>query len=333
MEENLMKENTNVETKDKKKICILVAAYNEEEVLNDFYNEVTNVVDRIKDYDFEILFVNDGSKDRTLEIMKELRQKDGRVSYVNLSRNHGKELAVYAGIMYVTEDTDAVAFFDADLQDPPSLIPEFIKWWEQGYDQVYAKRNKRAGETFFKKFTSKMYYKVVKELSDIDVDVDTGDCRLIDKRCINILKQMPEVSRNNRTLFNHMGYKQKAVLFDRHEREAGETKFNLTKMVDLAIEGVIGAGKKLIRHMLKIVMTFGLISFALLIWYLVALITKGHNSELLLYTILTIFMTILTGMLWIIAEYIGTIYTETKARKAFYVDEYNGKKIDNSEKY
>ncbi len=324
----------NAENDKKKKICILVAAYNEEEVLNDFYDEVTKVINNIKEYDFEILFINDGSKDTTLSIMKELRQKDSRVSYVNLSRNHGKELAVYAGIMYVTDDIDAVAFFDADLQDPPSLITEFIKWWEQGYDQVYAKRKSRAGETFFKKFTSKMYYKVVKELSDIDVDVDTGDCRLIDKRCINVLKQMPEVSRNNKSLFNHIGYKQKAVLFDRKEREAGETKYNLAKMVDLAIEGVIGSGKKLIRHMLKIVIAFGIISFALLVWYIVALCTNGHNSELLLYTILTIFMTVLTGMLWIIAEYIGTVYVETKARKAFYVDEYNGKRIENTkEKY
>ena len=153
-----------------KTITIIVPAYNEEEALPYFFDRIKNVVDDIKNYNFEILFINDGSKDKTLEIIKKYKEKENRISYVNLSRNFGKEVAMIAGLDYAKGD--AIVFMDADLQDPPELIPELIKWWEEGYDDVYAKRKTRAGETWLKKFTSKMYYKVLQSLTNVQIQKD-----------------------------------------------------------------------------------------------------------------------------------------------------------------
>lgn len=192
-----------------KTITIIVPAYNEEEALPYFFDRIKNVVDDIKNYNFEILFINDGSKDKTLEIIKKYKEKENRISYVNLSRNFGKEVAMIAGLDYAKGD--AIVFMDADLQDPPELIPELIKWWEEGYDDVYAKRKTRAGETWLKKFTSKMYYKVLQSLTNVQIQKDTGDFRLLDKRCVNALKKMRETQRCSKSMFSWIGYKKKEV--------------------------------------------------------------------------------------------------------------------------
>ena len=169
-----------------KKISIIVPAYNEEEALPLMYERLYKVLEKIKNYDFEVLFVDDGSKDKTLSIIKEYRKYDKRISYVSFARNFGKELAMIAGLDYAKGD--AVIFIDADLQDPPELIPEMIKLWEEGYDDVYAQRKSRKGETFLKKFTSKMYYKVLQSLTRVPIQKDTGDFRLLDRRCVNALR-------------------------------------------------------------------------------------------------------------------------------------------------
>ena len=219
-----------------KTITIIVPAYNEEEALPYFFDRIKNVVDDIKNYNFEILFINDGSKDKTLEIIKKYKEKENRISYVNLSRNFGKEVAMIAGLDYAKGD--AIVFMDADLQDPPELIPELIKWWEEGYDDVYAKRKTRAGETWLKKFTSKMYYKVLQSLTNVQIQKDTGDFRLLDKRCVNALKKMRETQRCSKSMFSWIGYKKKEVLYDRDPRIAGKTKWNYKKLIDLAIDGI-----------------------------------------------------------------------------------------------
>ena len=156
-----------------KKISIIIPTYNEEEALPFLYERLTKLIDSIKEYKFEVLFINDGSKDKTLDIIKYIRKKDNRFCYVNLSRNFGKEVAMMAGLDYAKGD--AVIFIDADLQDPPELIPELIKYWEEGYDDVYAKRKSREGETFLKKYTSKMYYKILQKLTKVEIQKDTGD--------------------------------------------------------------------------------------------------------------------------------------------------------------
>ena len=156
-----------------KKISIIVPAYNEEESLPYLYERLNKLMDSMKQYEFEILFVNDGSKDNTLKLIKQYREKDSRYCYVDFSRNFGKEIGMLAGLDYATGD--CVIFIDADLQDPPELIPELIKYWEEGYDDVYARRRSREGETFLKKFTSKMYYKVLQKMTKVEIQKDTGD--------------------------------------------------------------------------------------------------------------------------------------------------------------
>lgn len=217
-----------------KKITIIIPVFNEEEALPTLYIRLNEISNMITNYELEFLFINDGSKDNSLEIIKELRSKDKRISYVDFSRNFGKETAMIAGMDYSTGD--AVIFLDADLQDPPELIPELIKYWEQGYDEVYAKRRSRRGETLFKKFTSKMYYKVLQSLTGIEIQRDTGDFRLLDKRCVNALKKMRESQRCSKSMFSWIGYNKKEVLYDRDPRIAGKTKWNYSKLMDLAID-------------------------------------------------------------------------------------------------
>ncbi len=213
---------------DKKLITILVPAYNEQEVLYMLYERLNTLISSIPNYNFEILFVNDGSKDNTLNIIMELREKDSRVCYVNLSRNYGKETAMLAGLDY--SKGDAVVIIDADLQDPPELIPEMIKYWEEGYDDIYAKRRSRKGESFLKKFTSKMYYRILQKFTKIDIGKDAGDFRLLDRRCVEALKKMRESQRYTKGLYSWIGYKKKEILFDRDPRAARKNKMELWKI-------------------------------------------------------------------------------------------------------
>ena len=219
-----------------KKISIIIPAYNEEESLPFLYERLDKLMNEIKNYEFEVLFINDGSKDNTIKIIKELRNKDERICYVDFSRNFGKEIAMLAGLDYAKGD--AVIFMDADLQDPPELIPELIKYWEDGYDDVYARRSSRKGETWLKKFTSKMYYKVLQSLTRVEIQKDTGDFRLLDRRCVNALKKLRESQRCSKSMFSWIGYNKKEVLYDRDPRIAGKTKWNYKKLIDLAIDGI-----------------------------------------------------------------------------------------------
>ncbi|MFR5684778.1 MAG: glycosyltransferase family 2 protein, partial [Clostridia bacterium] len=221
---------------NKKLVTILVPAYNEQEVLNMLYDRLKNIMDENTNYDFEVLLVNDGSKDNTLNIIMELREKDKRINYLNLSRNYGKETAMIAGLDYIKGD--CVVIIDADLQDPPELIPEMLKYWEEGYDDVYAKRNSRKGETFLKKFTSKMYYKILQGFTKIEIQKDTGDFRLLDRRCVEALKQIRESQRYTKGLFSWIGYNKKEIRYDRDPRAAGATHWNYKKLIDLSIDGI-----------------------------------------------------------------------------------------------
>ena len=217
-----------------KKITIIIPAYNEEESLPYLYERLEKQINEIKNYEFEILFVNDGSKDNTINLIKQYRNKDKRVSYVDFSRNFGKETAMMAGLDYATGDS--VIFMDADLQHPPELIPEFIKWWEEGYDDVYAKRRSRIGESFLKKFTSKLYYRVLQSLTNVPIQQDTGDFRLLDRRCVNALKKMRETQRCFKSMFSWIGYNKKEVLYDSVPRVAGNTYWYYLYLFDLAFD-------------------------------------------------------------------------------------------------
>ena len=312
-----------------KKITIIIPAYNEEESLPYLYERMTKLVDTIENYEFEILFVNDGSKDKTLEIIKDFRKKDKRFSYINLSRNFGKETEMIAGLDYATGD--AVVFMDADLQDPPELLPELIKYWEEGYDDVYAKRRTREGETFLKKFTSKMYYKVLQKLTNIEIQKDTGDFRLLDRRCVNALKKLRESQRCSKSIFSWIGYKKKEVLFDREPRVAGKTKWNYKKLVDLAIDGITS----FTTSPLRISTYISIPTFITLFVYFVYVIAKSciiHEPIQAFQAIILIdlfFFGIIILLIGIIGEYLGRIFNETKNRPLYFVDEYNDEKETN----
>lgn len=309
-----------------KKITIIIPAYNEEESLPYLYDRLEKVMGSIENYEFEILFVNDGSKDNTINLIKEYREKDSRISYVDFSRNFGKELAMIAGLDYATGD--AVIFMDADLQDPPELIPEMIKYWEEGYDDVYAQRKSRAGESFLKKFTSKMYYKVLQALTSVEIQKDTGDFRLLDRRCVNALKKLRETDRNSKSMFSWIGYKKKAIMYDRDPRVAGKTKWNYKKLVNLAIDGITSFTTSPLRISTYIAIPTFLALFIYLIYVIIKCIrfsiaVQAYQAIILLVLFFSGVQILLFG---IIGEYLGRIFNTSKNRPLYLVNEYNGKK-------
>ena len=309
-----------------KKISIIVPAYNEEESLPYLYERLNKLMDSNKNYEFEILFVNDGSKDKTIELIKEYRAKDSRYCYVDFSRNFGKEVAMIAGLDYATGD--CVIFIDADLQDPPELIPELIKYWEEGYDDVYARRRSRDGETFLKKFTSKMYYKVLQKMTKIEIQRDTGDFRLLDRRCVNALKKLRESQRNTKSMFSWIGYKKKEVLYDRDARVAGKTKWNYMKLMDLAIDGITSFTTSPLRISTWLAIPTFLMLFIYFIYVIVKCIVTSTVMQAFQASILLIlfFSGVQILLFGIVGEYLGRIFNETKNRPLYLVNEYNGEK-------
>ena len=309
-----------------KTISILIPAYNEAPVLDQLMVRLANLANETKNYDFEFLFVNDGSKDATLSMIKEYAEKDPRVSYINLSRNFGKEIGMIAGLDHVTGDATVV--IDADLQDPPELIPEMIKLWEEGYDDVYAKRKSRDGESWLKKFTSKMYYKTLQSITRIPIQEDTGDFRLLDRRVVEALKEFRESQRNTKAMFSWVGFHKKEILYDRDPRAAGETKWNYVKLIELAIDGITS----FTTAPLRIATYSGIIVSALAFIYLLILVIRTifFGTDLAGYPSMMAVILFLGGVqllsLGIIGEYVGRIFNETKQRPLYLIEEYhNGK--------
>ncbi len=312
-----------------KKITIIVPAYNEQDSLPFLYERLEKLINSIDNYEFEILFVNDGSKDNTINLIKEFRKKDERISYVDFSRNFGKETAMIAGLDYAKGD--AVIFIDADLQDPPELIPKMIKYWEEGYDDVYAQRKSRKGETFLKKFTSKMYYKVLQALTSVEIQKDTGDFRLLDKRCVNAIKKLRESQRCSKSIFSWIGYKKKAILYDRDPRIAGKTKWNYKKLVNLAIDGITSFTTSPLRISTYIAIPTFLALFIYFIYVIAKCVVTGDVIQAFQAIILLVlfFSGVQILLFGIVGEYLGRIFNETKNRPLYLVNEYNGEKETN----
>ena len=309
-----------------KKISIIIPAYNEEESLPYLRERLDKLMEEMNDYEFEVLFVNDGSKDKTIEIIKQYREEDNRYCYVNFSRNFGKEIAMIAGLDYTTGD--CAIFMDADLQDPPELIPELVKYWEEGYDDVYAKRRSRDGETFLKKFTSKMYYKVLQKMTRIEIQKDTGDFRLLDRRCVNALKKLRESQRNTKSMFSWIGYNKKEVLYDRDARVAGKTKWNYMKLIDLAIDGITSFTTSPLRLATWVAIpTFLALGIYFIYIIIKCIVTHTFIQAFQAIILLILFFSGIQILLFgIMGEYLGRIFTESKNRPLYLVDEYNGKK-------
>lgn len=305
-----------------KKITILIPCYNEEASLHFLYERLNALMAELAEYKFEILFVNDGSCDRTLDIIKEYAKSDDRISYIDLSRNFGKETAMIAGIDHV--DSDALIIMDADLQDPPSLIPEMVKWWEKGYKDVCAKRRSRAGETWFKKWSSHAYYRILQRVSRIPIQADVGDFRLLDRECVDALKQIRESQRYTKGLFSWIGFDKKEILFDRDPRIAGRTKWNYGSLFNLAIEGLTS----FTTAPLRIASFIGIGAALLAIIYMAAIIIKTivEGEDVPGYPSLICVILFTSGVqlffLGIIGEYLGQVFNETKRRPLYFIKTY-----------
>ena len=312
-----------------KKVTILIPAYNEEESIPFLKKRIDELINKIKEYEFEILLINDGSSDETLNLIKKWREEDNRINYVDFSRNFGKETAMIAGFDYSTGD--CVIIIDADLQDPPELIPEMLKYWEEGYDDVYARRKSRKGETWLKKFTSKMYYKVLQSLTNVPIQKDTGDFRLLDRRCVNALMKMRESQRCSKSMFSWIGYKKKEILYDRDPRVAGKTKWNYKKLVDLAIDGITSFTTSPLRISTYLCIPTVVALVIYFIYVIIKAIVTSTAIQAFQATILLIlfFSGIQIMLFGIIGEYLGRIFNESKNRPLYLVNEYNGKRENN----
>ena len=307
-----------------KTITILVPCYNEEAVLKKFYDSVQSVIKKISDYEFAYLFINDGSNDQTLEIMRQLHKLDKHVHYLALSRNFGKEIAMIAGLDRV--ESDAVVIMDADLQDPPELLPEMIDWWQKGYKDVCAKRRSRDGESWFKKWSSHTYYKLLQRLTNVPIQIDVGDFRLLDRQCIEALKLFRESQRYTKGMFSWIGFDKKEILFDRDARAAGQTKWNYWKLLNLAIEGITSFSMAPLRiaSFLGCILSITSMIYMLIVIFKTIIFgedVKGYPS---LVSIILFIGGVQIFFLGIIGEYLGRIFNESKQRPLYLVKEFDG---------
>lgn len=306
-----------------KLITILVPAYNEEASLPRLYEALCEVINSIDKYEFEMLFVNDGSRDRTIDVIKELRAKDSRVSYVDLSRNFGKENAMLAGFDYAKGD--AVIIMDADLQHPPHIIPQFIEKWEEGYDDVYAARKTRGKESWLRKKLTMTYYNILKRSSRVDVLPNVGDFRLLDRKCIDALKQMREYGRYTKGMYCYIGYKKIGVEFETQDRVAGESSMSYRNLIKLALEGIMSYTIAPLRMATYMGLTVALITFISLVVFFIKTLIFGDpvaGFPTLIVTILFLGGVQLVAV-GIIGEYLGRVYEEVKHRPVYIAREYN----------
>ncbi len=310
-----------------KKISILIPCYNEEKSLPLLYPELVKLMDANQGYDWELMFVNDGSVDGTLAELQRLRQQDSRVSYVDLSRNFGKEAAMLAGFDYVTGDCTVI--MDADMQHPPTLIPELVKWWEQGYDDVYAKRKSRGRESWLRKRMSLLFYKVLQLSSRFDVLQNVGDFRLLDRKCINALRKMRESERYTKGMYCWIGFKKKEVEFVQGDRVAGDSSWSYGRLFSLAIDGITSFTSLPLRISTVIGFIVSLLAFCYMVFVFTEALIWGDPVQG--YPTLVVLILFLGGIqllsLGIIGEYIGRIYNETKNRPDYIVREFNGEDV------
>jgi glycosyltransferase involved in cell wall biosynthesis len=295
---------------------IIIPVYNEEAVIHETHRRLTQVMESLAE-PYELLFVNDGSQDRTEEIITELKEADPHVKLLDFSRNFGHQIAITAGMDHALGD--AIVIIDADLQDPPELIPQMIEKWKEGYEVVYAKRSKRKGETLFKKWTAALFYRTLRALTEVNIPLDTGDFRLIDRKVAEAMKGIREKNRFVRGLVSWVGFRQTAIEYVRDERFAGETKYPLKKMLRLSMDGITSFSYK----PLKLATYLGFfISFASFLYLLVSLGERLFTTSTVAgWTSLIACVLLLNGVILIIlgilGEYVGRIYDETKNRPLY----------------
>ena len=313
-----------------KEITILIPAYNEEEVLPEMKEALLNATASLSNYKFEFLFINDGSTDRTQEMLHEYHLEDDRMNYIELSRNFGKEKALLAGFDYA--NGDAMIIMDADLQHPPEMISEMLYWWEQGYEDVYTVRKEKAERNLLMNFASSTYYKILGRISEQEVYKGAGDFRLLDRKCIDALKKLRESERNTKGLYAYIGFRKKALEYEEAERAAGETKWRVSGLFRLAIDGITSYTTAPLRMWSIIGVVISLISFVFLAIELFKAIFYGSDASG--YPTLLAAIVFLGGIQLIllggIGEYLARVFIETKHRPTYFVRDVT-KKITESE--
>jgi len=302
----------------------VVPVFNEEETLKEFYQRMIGVMNRL-DEESELIFVDDGSKDRTLEVIRQLRQGDPRVCYLSFARNFGHQMAVTAGLRFA--HGRAAIVLDGDLQDPPELIPQMIDKWRNGYDVVYAQRTARQQEGPTKKLFAFLFYRLLRLLTNVDIPADTGDFCLMDRKVVSILNRLPEQGRYLRGLRAWVGYRQTAVSFEREPRFAGDVKYTFRKSFALAVNGIVSFS----RIPLRISTYLGLLMAGCALVMIVVVVywrLFHHAAPLMGYTIITAAIFFLAAVqlfcLGILGEYLGRVYDEVKGRPLFTLKEVGG---------
>jgi glycosyltransferase involved in cell wall biosynthesis len=311
-----------------KKITILIPCYNEENSLLMLYDEIVHVVSLLDDYKWEFLFVNDGSMDDTLDVIFALRGKDARVSYVDLSRNFGKENALLAGLDYA--HGDAVVIMDADLQHPPKVIPDMVRKWEEGYDDVYAWRKTRGKEPWLRKRLTSFYYKLLQNSSRIDVLPNVGDFRLLDRKCIDALCQLRESGRYTKGMYCYIGFKKTGVEFETQDRVVGKSSMSYRKLMKLALEGITSYTTMPLRWATFIGLMVSLFAFAYMVFVLMKAFLYGDPvaGYPTLITVILFIGGVQLLTIGIIGEYLAKVFVEVKNRPVYFVREYKGENCD-----
>lgn len=304
-------------------ISVVVPAYNEEAVIAAFHERMSTLFDTLSDYRCEMIFVNDGSTDRTQAIIDELHARDNRVACINLSRNFGKEIAMTAGLDHATGD--AIVVIDADLQDPPELIRDFIREWKNGFDVVYARRTHRDGESWLKKATASAFYRLMEQQSGkVKIPRDTGDFRLMSRRSVDALLRLREQHRFMKGLFAWVGYPSKAIEYRRDPRIAGETKFNYWKLWNFALEGITSFTIGPLKMATYIGLATSTLAFLYGLWIIGKTLILGHDVPG--YPSLMVTILFLGGVqlffIGVLGEYLGRVFGETKQRPLYLVQEY-----------
>lgn len=301
-------------------ISVIAPVHNEEDVLEELYRRIKEVLDPL-DEAWELVLVNDGSRDRSAELIEQLHRRDSRVRGISLARNFGFQIAVTAGLDHV--QGDAVALIDADLQDPPEVIVDMVAKWREGYDVVYGVRSKREGETWFKRLTAKLFYRLIHRITSVHIPVDTGDFRLMDRRVVDAIRQMPERNRFLRGMVSWVGYRQTGIQYERHPRLAGETKFSVSKMTRFALDAITSFSYMPLQLATYLGFTIAALS-GLMIVVVVGLRLLGPSAPLLGQTTTLVAVLFLGGVqlisLGIIGEYLGRIYDEVKGRPLYLVE-------------
>jgi len=304
-----------------KKISIIIPVFNEEQSLNDLYTAVNSLMNDNTEYIWEVMMIDDGSTDHSLQIIKKIRETDKRISYIHLSRNFGKENAMLAGFDYVSGDCAIV--MDADLQHPPYVIMDMIKYWEQGYEDVFAKRKSRGKESLIRKFSTKLYYKLLQMIAHDEVLVDVGDFRLLDRKCIDALKNIRETQRYTKGLYSWIGFKKHQIFFEQKERITGKSSFSYIKLINLAIDGITSYSIMPLRLSSIIGIFVSFIAFLYMCFVIIKTILIGDPVQG--YPTLIIVILFLGGLqlvsIGIIGEYLGRIFYETKNRPVYIISE------------